>query len=435
MTTLVTENRIRSKQAFARAERVLVGGVNSPVRAFGSVGGTPVFVNKAHGAIIHDIDGNEYIDLVGSWGPAIVGHAHPDVVAAVTQAASDGLSFGACCQTESELAELVLSAIPSADLVRFVNSGTEAVMSAIRLARAATDRPGIVKFVGCYHGHSDALLVAAGSGASTFGTPNSAGVTAGAASDTLLAPYNDLDAVGTLLSDHGSSIAAIIVEPLAGNMGYVTPEPGFLEGLRQLCDQHGCLLIFDEVMSGFRVAWGGMQSIFQITPDITCLGKVVGGGMPVAAFAARESLMKLVSPLGPMYQAGTLSGNPIGMAAGLATLRICQEDGFYESLAQKSTALVQGVADAAQAAGVSIQSGATGGMFGITLSPKPVRNFDDAKNADHTAFGRFFHAMLNRGVWLPPSGYEAMFMSAAHTDEHIQRVIEAAGDAFEEIAQ
>ncbi len=435
MTSLATENRIHSQQAFARAERVLVGGVNSPVRAFGSVGGTPVFVKRAHGAIIDDIDGNEYIDLVGSWGPAIVGHAHPDVVAAVTRAASDGLSFGACCEAESELAELVLSALPSADLIRFVNSGTEAVMSAIRLARAATDRPGIVKFVGCYHGHSDALLVAAGSGASTFGTPDSAGVTTGAASNTLLAPYNDLDSVKALLSQHGETVAAIIVEPLAGNMGYVTPVRGFLEGLRQLCDTHGCLLIFDEVMSGFRVAWGSMQSIVQITPDITCLGKVIGGGMPVAAFAARESLMKLVSPLGPMYQAGTLSGNPLGMAAGLATLRLCQGDGFYESLARRSQALVQGVAQAAQNAGVSVNTGATGGMFGITLSTKPVCNFDDAKNADHAAYGRFFHAMLNRGVWLPPSGYEAMFMSAAHTDEHIGRVIAAAGDAFEEIAQ
>ncbi len=435
MNARATENRTRSKQAFARAEKVLVGGVNSPVRAFGSVGGTPVFVEKADGAIIHDIDGNEYIDLVGSWGPAIVGHAHPAVVEAVTQAASRGLSFGASCEAESELAELILSALPHADLIRFVNSGTEAVMSAIRLARAATDRPGIVKFVGCYHGHSDALLVAAGSGASTFGTPDSAGVTAEATRNTLLTPYNDLDAVEALLAQHGETVAAILVEPLAGNMGYVEPEPGFLEGLRHLCDKHGCLLVFDEVMSGFRVAWGSMQSIVGVAPDITCLGKVIGGGMPVAAYAARESLMKLVSPLGPMYQAGTLSGNPIGMAAGLATLRLCNEAGFYESLERKSTALVRGVADAAQRTGVSVHTGATGGMFGITFSPNPVRNFDDAKSANHSVYSRFFHAMLDRGVWLPPSGYEAMFMSAAHTNEHITSVVTAASDAFKEIME
>ena len=307
-------------------------------------------------------------------------------------------------------------------------------MSAIRLARAATGRSRIIKFLGCYHGHSDALLVATGSGGSAFGSPNSAGVTAQAAGDTLLAPYNDLGAVREILASHGGEIAAILVEPLAGNMGYVEPVDGFLDGLRWGCSEHGCLLVFDEVMSGFRVAWGSMQSIVGVTPDITCLGKVIGGGMPVAAYAARRELMDLVSPLGPVYQAGTLSGNPLGMAAGLATLTLCRADGFYEYLAAKSRRLIEGVAEAASGAGVSVQTGATGGMFGITLADRPVRNLDDAKASDHAGYGRFFHAMLNRGVWLPPSGYEAMFMSSAHTDEHVSRVIETAAESFREIA-
>jgi glutamate-1-semialdehyde 2,1-aminomutase len=320
------------------------------------------------------------------------------------------------------------------ELVRFVNSGTEATMSAIRLARAAVGRSKIVKFLGCYHGHVDALLVAAGSGAATFGVPDSAGVPASFAESTLLAPYNDLTAVERLMREHGSDVAAILVEPVAGNMGFVEPAEGFLEGLRSLCDRHGSLLIFDEVMTGFRVAWGGYQNICGVRPDLTCLGKVIGGGMPVAAYAGPRSLMEQVSPLGPVYQAGTLSGNPLGMAAGIATLRLCDADGFYESLASKARRLAEGLAAAAANAGIALQTGYCGGMFGMALSDQPVRNFDDARTCNHELYARFFHAMLDRGVWLPPSGYEAMFVSSAHDEESISRVLDAAGDSFRSVA-
>ena len=406
------------------------GGVNSPVRAFGSVGGDPVFLESAQGAYVTDVDGNQYIDLVGTWGPAIVGHAHPEVIRAVQQAASKGLSFGACCEPEAQLAEIIVNALPAVDLVRFVNSGTEAVMSAVRLARAVTNRSKILKFLGCYHGHSDGLLVAAGSGAATFGTPNSAGVPESFAKLTLLAPYNDLDAVRQIMQSEGDDVAAIIVEPLAGNMGYVRPADGFLQGLREVCDEQNALLIFDEGMTGFRTAWGGYQHLCNIKPDITTLGKVIGGGMPVAAYGASREIMNLVSPLGPMYQAGTLSGNPIGMAAGIATLQLCNQDNFYDSLAEKTNYLTTGLKRAANEAGVSLQTGATGGMFGFSLAENPVRNYDDAANANHDAYATFFHAMLDRGVWLPPSGYEAMFLSAAHTTEDLDRVINAAKEGF-----
>lgn len=423
-----------SRRLFDRAQRVLVGGVNSPVRAFGAVGGEPVFVERVEGAYVFDADGNRYVDLVGSWGPAIVGHAHPVVVEAVQAAAGRGLSFGACCAAEAELAELIVGALPSVELVRFVNSGTEATMSAIRLARAATGRDGIVKFVGGYHGHVDALLVAAGSGAATFGTPDSAGVPKSTAELTQLAPYNDLAAVERIMSEHGDGIAAILVEPVAGNMGLVEPAPGFLEGLRSLCDRHGTLLIFDEVMTGFRVAWGGHQNVCGVRPDLTCLGKVIGGGMPVAAYGGPRSIMEQVSPLGPAYQAGTLSGNPLGMASGIATLNLCRTDGFYEELAAKSMAIVEGLRSAASDAEVALQGSARGGMFGISLSDRPVRNFDDAKACDHKRYAAFFRAMLDRGVWLPPSGYEAMFVSAAHDDEAIAAVLPAAQESFRQIA-
>lgn len=423
-----------SRRLFDRARRVLVGGVNSPVRAFGAVGGEPVFVERVEGAYVFDADGNRYVDLVGSWGPAIVGHAHPAVVEAVQAAAGRGLSFGACCAAETELAELIVGALPSIELVRFVNSGTEATMSAIRLARAATGRDGIVKFVGCYHGHVDALLVAAGSGAATFGTPDSAGVPKSTAELTQLAPYNDLAAVERIMSEHGDGIAAILVEPVAGNMGLVEPAPGFLEGLRSLCDRHGTLLIFDEVMTGFRVAWGGYQNVCDVRPDLTCLGKVIGGGMPVAAYGGPRNIMEQVSPLGPAYQAGTLSGNPLGMASGIATLNLCKTDGFYEELAAKSTSLVEGLRSAASAAGVALQGSARGGMFGMSLSDRPVHNFDDAKACDHQRYAAFFRAMLDRSVWLPPSGYEAMFVSAAHDDEAITAVLAAARESFRQVA-
>ncbi|MBU0616412.1 MAG: glutamate-1-semialdehyde 2,1-aminomutase, partial [Planctomycetes bacterium] len=334
-----TNERPRSAALFERACSVLVGGVNSPVRAFRAVGGNPVFVERAEGPYIIDVDANKYVDLVGTWGPAIVGHAHPQVVKAVQAAAANGLSFGACCAAEAELAEIIVGALPSVEMLRLVNSGTEATMSAIRLARAATGRSRIVKFLGCYHGHVDALLVAAGSGAATFGVPDSAGVPASFAEPTLLAAYNDLASVERIMGECGDEVAAILVEPVAGNMGYVEPVDGFLEGLRGLCDKHGSLLVFDEVMTGFRVAWGGYQNVSGIKPDLTCLGKVIGGGMPVAAYGGRKSLMERVSPLGPVYQAGTLSGNPVGMAAGISTLKICQSDGFYEDLQTRTSRL------------------------------------------------------------------------------------------------
>jgi len=426
--------RRQSARLFDRAKAVLVGGVNSPVRAFRAVGGEPVFLERASGAHVFDVDGNRYVDLVGSWGPAILGHAHPAVVEAVQRAAADGLSFGACCTAEADLAEIIIGALPSMELVRLVSSGTEATMSTIRVARAATGRSRILKFVGCYHGHVDSLLVAAGSGAATFGVPDSAGVPAAMAELTLLAPYNDLGAVERVLATHGSEVAAILVEPIAGNMGYVEPVPGFLEGLRSLCDKRGCLLVFDEVMTGFRVAWGGYQNVCGVRPDMTCLGKVIGGGMPVAAYGGPRSIMELLSPLGPAYQAGTLSGNPVAMAAGIATLRLCGADRFYESLGAKTKRLAEGLRAAASDAGVALQTGSRGGMFGMYFSGRPVRNFDDAKACDHKRFAAFFRAMLDRGVWLPPSGYEAMFVSAAHDDEAISKILDAARESFRLIA-
>jgi glutamate-1-semialdehyde 2,1-aminomutase len=428
------ERRPRSADLFRRARSVLVGGVNSPVRAYRAVGGDPVFVDHMAGAHVYDVDGKAYIDLVGSWGSAIVGHAHPDVVAAVQAAATRGLSFGACCAAEAELAEIIVSALPSVEMVRFVNSGTEATMSAIRLARGATGRHRVVKFLGCYHGHADGFLVAAGSGAATLGMPDSAGVPPSFVAETLLAPYNDLAAVDRLMRDHGNEVAAILVEPIAGNMGFVEPVSGFLAGLRALCDRYGSVLVFDEVMTGFRVAWGGYQNVCGVRPDLTCLGKAVGGGMPVAAYAGPKRLMELVSPLGPVYQAGTLSGNPVGMAAGIATLRLCQAEGFYRTLGARARALADGLRAAGAEAGVPVQAGAAGGMLGLAFLERPVRNFADAQACDHARFGRFFRAMLDRGVWLPPSGYEALFISAAHDDALIARVLDAARVSLRESA-
>ncbi len=420
---------------FERAQRVLVGGVNSPVRAFGSVGGTPAFVKSASGATIIDVDGNRYLDLVGSWGPAIVGHAHPAVVDAVQEAAANGLSFGACCALETELAELILDALPSMDMLRFVNSGTEATMSAMRLARAATARTKIVKMIGCYHGHADGLLVAAGSGAATTGVPNSAGVPAPVASGTLLVPFNDLEAVEALFREQGDDIAGIMVEPVAGNMGFVAPVVGYLEGLRELCTKYGAMLVFDEVMTGFRVAWGGYQVHANIKPDITCLGKVMGGGMPVAAYGARREIMELVSPLGPMYQAGTLSGNPLGMASGLATLKLCQAPRFYDELHATSQRLADGIANAGADLQIPLHTHALGGMLGLSFSKKPVRDYVDATACDHKRYAAFFHAMLARGVWLPPSSYEAFFVSSAHTETDIDQIVSAARESLQEIAE
>jgi glutamate-1-semialdehyde 2,1-aminomutase len=436
MSTATKPVRQQSEKLWEQARAAMPGGVSSPVRAFRAVGGSPVFVAKAQGPYVFDADGNRYLDLVGSWGPAIAGHAHPRVIEAVQKAAADGLSFGACCAAEIALAQKIISAFPRGhvEMVRFVSSGTEATMSAVRLARGASGRSKILKFEGCYHGHSDSFLVAAGSGAATFGAPTSPGVPPEVARDTLLAAYNDLDAVKRIVKDNGDSLAAIIVEPVAGNMGFVRPAPGFLEGLRELCTKCGALLIFDEVMTGFRVAFGGFQNACKVKPDLTTLGKVIGGGMPVAAYAGSKALMEKLSPVGPIYQAGTLSGNPLGMAAGIATLDLCAQPGFYEKLGEQTRQLAAGLKQAAQHAGLTICTDAEGGMLGLTFTPKPIQNFNDAKAGDHARYGKFFHAMLDRGVWLPPSSYEAMFVSAAHTPDHIDAIIAATRDSFREVA-
>jgi glutamate-1-semialdehyde 2,1-aminomutase len=427
-------SRSRSDRLYQRASRVLVGGVNSPVRAFKAVGGNPVFVESMTGSLVYDVNGNEYVDLVGSWGTAVLGHSHPEVVAAVREAATKGLSFGACHEAEVELAEIIIGAFPGMELVRFVNSGTEATMSAIRLARGVTMRSKVLKFEGCYHGHVDSLLVATGSGGATLGAPYSAGVPDCYAGETLLARYNDLVAVQRIMERSGSEIAAIIVEPVAGNMGYVEPTAGFLEELRSLCDRYGSLLVFDEVMTGFRVAWGGYQKVCDVRSDLTCLGKVIGGGLPVAAYGGSRDLMEHVSPLGTVYQAGTLSGNPLGMAAGIATLRLCGVAGFYERLGEIAAALTAGVERAASAADVALRTGYSGGMLGMAFSPRPVRDFDGARRCDHGSYAKFFREMLNRGIWLPPSGYEAMFISAAHSERDVDRVVSAAHASFAAMA-
>ncbi len=414
-----------------RARRYIPGGVNSPVRAFNGVGGDPVFFARAAGACLYDTAGRSYIDYVGSWGPMIAGHAHPHVVKSVQQAAAKGLSFGAPCPAEVEMAERLCALVPALDMVRMVNSGTEATMSAIRLARAATGRDAIIKFEGCYHGHADSFLVKAGSGALTLGIPNSPGVPAALADLTLTAAYNDLDAVGSILQARGRDVAAIIVEPVAGNMNCIPPVEGYLEGLRSLCDEHGCLLIFDEVMTGFRVALAGAQGLYGVVPDLSTFGKVIGGGMPVGAFGGKQQLMEMVAPSGPVYQAGTLSGNPVAMAAGLANLDLIGAEGFYAGLTAKTAALLAGIKREADDAGVPLLVTQVGGMFGLFFTDAPrVINFAQAGRCDTEAFKRFFHLMLERGVYLAPSAYEAGFMSSAHTDEHISATIDAAREAF-----
>lgn len=425
----------RSKALFEQARRVIPGGVNSPVRAFKAVGGVPLFIDHGAGAHIFDADGNRYIDYVGSWGPLILGHAHPRVVEAVKRAAERGTSFGAPTEAEVRLAELVIEAMPSIELVRFVNSGTEATMSALRVARAYTGRSKIVKFAGGYHGHADMLLVAAGSGALTLGTPDSPGVPAGATAETLVAPYNDVAAVRGLFERFSGEIAAVIVEPVAGNMGCVPPEPGFLQGLRGVTREFGAVLIFDEVMTGFRVAHGGAQALYGITPDLTCLGKIVGGGLPAAAYGGRRDIMSMVAPSGPVYQAGTLSGNPLATAAGTAQLEALREPGMYERLEQVSAALAEGMRQAAEAAGVAIYQTRVGSMFCTFFTGERVIDETSAKTSDTQAFGTFFHAMLEHGVYLAPSQFEAGFISLAHSDEDIARTVEAARAAFAEVAR
>lgn len=416
---------------FTKAQAVIAGGVNSPVRAFAGVGGDPVFFKSAKGAYLWGEDGRRFIDYVGSWGPMILGHAHPAVIDAVIETARQGLSFGAPCVLETELAEKICELVPSIEKLRMVSSGTEATMSAIRLARGHTNRDKIVKFEGCYHGHCDSLLIKAGSGALTLGVPSSPGVPASLAEHTITLPFNDIDAIQAAFDELGEQIACVIVEPIAGNMNMVPPVPGFHEALRELCTAAGSILIFDEVMTGFRVAKGGAQSIFGITPDLTTLGKIVGGGMPAAAFGGRASIMDSIAPDGPVYQAGTLSGNPVAMAAGLATLQLIDAPGFYESLAARTQQLVDGLADKAAAAGIPLATECEGGMFGLVFTDaESIRSFDQVVAADVKRFKKFFHGMLNAGIYLAPSAFEAGFVSAAHGDDEISATIAAADRVF-----
>jgi len=427
--------RASSHRAFERAQRVIPGGVNSPVRAFGAVGGTPVFIASGRGSHITDIDGNTYIDYLASWGPLILGHAAPEVVAAVRAAAERGSSFGAPTETETHLAELIVEAVPSIEKVRLVNSGTEATMSAIRLARAFTGRDAIVKFEGCYHGHADGLLVAAGSGAATFGVPSSPGVPADYARHTIVLPYNDPDAFRELCEARRGEFAAVIVEPIAGNMGLVPPRPGFLEALRELTTRHGIILIFDEVITGFRVGYGGAQALYDITPDLTTLGKIIGGGLPVGAYGGRAEIMDHISPTGPTYQAGTLSGNPLAVAAGIATLERLRQGDIYPRINSLCETLCEGLAEAAAEAGVVRCGTGVQSMFCTFFCEGPVVNYADVKRSDTARYAAFFHGMLERGVYLAPSQFETAFVSAAHTDEDIERTIEAAREVFAEMAK
>jgi len=423
---------VRSQKLFARASQILPGGVDSPVRAFQAVGGAPLFIRRASGAVIEDVDGNRFIDYVMSWGPLIHGHAPKSLIKAITAVARRGTSFGAPSALEHELGEAVRTLMPSIERVRFVSSGTEAAMSAIRLARAFTGRDRIIKFEGCYHGHADAFLVKAGSGAMTLGIPTSPGVPAPVAADTLLARYNDLASVDSLLASQAASIAAIIVEPIAGNIGVVPPNEGFLTGLRDRCREHGILLVFDEVISGFRASAGGAQAVFDIQPDLTCLGKIIGGGLPVGAYGGRADIMSRVAPSGPMYQAGTLSGNPVAMTAGLWALKNLQPT-LYRSLARRGAVLAAGLADAARTAGVPLQANAFGSLLTPFFTSTPVRDYQSALAANTTAYATFFRGMLKRGVYPPPSQFEAWFLSAAHTDTHIKKTIAAAREAMKEV--
>lgn len=425
----------RSERLFIDAQKVIPGGVNSPVRAFSRVGGQPIFFREGKGPNLIDEDGKSYIDYIGSWGPMILGHAHPEVVESVTRAMSRGLSFGAPTEIETLLANKIVSMLPSIELIRMVNSGTEATMSAIRVARGFTRRDKIVKFEGCYHGHSDALLVKAGSGALTLGEPDSLGVPASFAEHTLTLEYNNSEEITNLFATRGDEIAAVIIEPVAGNMGCVPPVPGFLERIRELCDQSGALLIFDEVMTGFRVARGGAQTLYKIKPDLTTLGKIIGGGMPVGAFGGRRDVMEVVAPLGGVYQAGTLSGNPIAMQAGLTTLELIDSDGFYESLNTMTQSLVDGLQQLADAAGVPFSTNRVGSMFGFFFTnTNPVTAFSQVMNADSSMFNTFFHSMLEQGVNLAPSPFESGFVSAAHGENEINKTLKAAEQAFRSLS-
>lgn len=420
----------RNETLFSRAQKTIPGGVNSPVRAFRSVGGTPRFFTRGEGAYVFDADGKRYIDYVGSWGPLILGHAEPDTVRAVQDAAAKGLSFGAPTEAEIELAELLVERVPSMEMVRLVSSGTEATMSAIRLARGFTGRDTLVKFEGCYHGHADSLLVKAGSGMLTFGNPSSSGVPADLAQHTLVLDYNDAQQLRDAFARHGNTIACVIVEPVAGNMNLIAPKPEFLAAMRELCSQYGAVLIFDEVMTGFRVGPGSAQGLFGITPDLSTFGKVVGGGMPLGAFGGRRDIMEKIAPLGPVYQAGTLSGNPLSVAAGLVTLRKIAAPGFYEQLTARTKLLVDGLSAAAQQQGVIFSAQAVGGMFGLYFAAACPTSYAEVMKCDKEAFNRFFHAMLEKGVYLAPSAFEAGFVSAAHGDADIAATVAAAAAVF-----
>ncbi|MBF0493321.1 MAG: glutamate-1-semialdehyde 2,1-aminomutase [Deltaproteobacteria bacterium] len=420
----------KSQRLFQQSQKIFPGGVNSPVRAFRSVGGEPRFIQKAKGALLYDVDGNSYIDYVGSWGPLVMGHAHPQVVSALKKAAALGTSYGAPSEQESILGALIQKHYPSCEKIRLVNSGTEAVMGAIRLARAFTGREKIIKFEGCYHGHSDSLLVKAGSGALTFGVPTSKGVPEAFARLTLTAPYNDLDAVEKLFKANPQEIACIILEPVVGNSGCILPEAGFLEALRALTQKEGALLIFDEVMTGFRVALGGAQAHFKIRPDLTTLGKVIGGGLPVGAFGGRAEIMDLLAPLGPVYQAGTLSGNPLAMVAGIETLRLITQKANFKKMEKNTRNLAEGIQKIAKASGIPLQVPYIGGMMGLFFSETPVRNLEDAQKSDVPRFNRFFNAMLEQGIYLPPSAYEAWFVSAIHKEKEIEKTLQAVKNAL-----
>jgi len=424
----------RNQELFTRAQLRIPAGVNSPVRAFRAVGGTPPFFERAAGAYLWDVEGRRYLDYVGSWGPMVAGHTHPAVVAAVQAAAARALSFGAPTEAEIELAEAICRLVPSVEMVRLVSSGTEATMSAIRLARGFTGRDAIVKFEGCYHGHADSLLVKAGSGALTFGNPSSAGVPAATAAHTVVLDYNDIGAVRALFAARGAEIACVIVEPVAGNMNLVLPAPGFLEALHEQCTRHGALLLFDEVMTGFRVATGGAQQRFGISPDLTTLGKVIGGGLPVGAFGGRRDVMQCIAPLGPVYQAGTLSGNPVAVAAGLATLALVEAPGFQQKIEGTTRALIEGLSAEARKAGVIFSAQSIGSMFGIYFRATPPVSFAEVMQCDRERFNRFFHEMLDRGVYLAPSAYEAGFVSAAHGQAEIDATLKAARAAFAAVA-